>query len=394
LDIWAETTTEGSSTNTFNEGDELEKGTGTTYAYDELGERTKTTPEKGGATTYGYDQAGNMISAERPEKESIPKIADSYAYNGEGLRASQTISGTTTYMAWDLAEGLPLLLSDGTNSYIYGPEGLPIEQINNSTGTTLYLHHDQQGSTRLLTGSTGAKEASMTYDAYGNTTGTTGTATTPLGYDGQYTSSDTGLIYMRARTYDPTTGQFLSVDPLVSETRAPYNYAGDNPENYFDPTGLSCSLNPIASNNCFSEAPGAVISGVESVAQHPATAGGIILGGVALATGVGEVVVGGTAATEGTLGAISVTSGAVGTGVDAKECVAEGGVSCVGAGVSLVATGGAGAVVLGAATGEAASGATAISLTSGGIGFLSDVAGAFASPNAPSNPLASGCGSW
>jgi RHS repeat-associated protein len=152
----------------------------------------------------------------------------------------------------------PLIVSDSTDSYIYGPGGLPIEQINNSSGTTLYLHHDQQGSTRLLTGSTGAKEASMTYDAYGNTTGTTGTATTPLGYDSQYTSKDTGLIYTRARTYDPATGQFLSVDPLNSVTRAPYNYAGDDPENYFDPTGLSCSLNPIASNNCFSETPGAI----------------------------------------------------------------------------------------------------------------------------------------
>jgi RHS repeat-associated protein len=239
LDIWAETTTEGSSTNTFNEGDELEKGTGTTYAYDELGERTKTTPEKGGATTYGYDQAGNMISAERPEKESIPKIADSYAYNGEGLRASQTISGTTTYMAWDLAEGLPLLLSDGTNSYIYGPEGLPIEQIS-SGGTVTYLHHDQQGSTRLLTGSAGTLTGSTTFDSYGNEIGSTGTSTTPLGYDAQYTSSDTGLIYMRARTYDPATGQFLTIDPLVGETGAPYNYTEDNPVNGVDPSGMSC----------------------------------------------------------------------------------------------------------------------------------------------------------
>ncbi len=86
---------------------------------------------KGGATTYGYDQAGNLISVERPEKESVPKIEDSYAYNGEGLRTSQTVSGTTTYMAWDMAEELPLILSDGTNSYIYGPDGLPVEQINN-----------------------------------------------------------------------------------------------------------------------------------------------------------------------------------------------------------------------------------------------------------------------
>jgi YD repeat-containing protein len=61
-------TTEGSSTNTYNEGDELEKGTGETYAYDELGERTKTTPEKGPATTYGYDQAGNLLSVERPKR--------------------------------------------------------------------------------------------------------------------------------------------------------------------------------------------------------------------------------------------------------------------------------------------------------------------------------------
>ena len=90
-----------------------------------------------------------------------------------------------------------------------------VEQINNSTGTVLYLHHDQQGSTRLLTGSTGKTEATFTYDAYGNLTGKTGTATSPLGYDSQYTNSDTGLIYLRAREYDPATGQFLSVDPDV-----------------------------------------------------------------------------------------------------------------------------------------------------------------------------------
>jgi hypothetical protein len=43
---------------------------------------------------------------------------------------------------------------------------------------------------------------------------------------------------MRARVYDPTTAQFLTVDPLVSVTRAPYNYAADNPVNERDRTGL------------------------------------------------------------------------------------------------------------------------------------------------------------
>jgi RHS repeat-associated protein len=229
-------TKEGSSTNTFNEGDELEKGTGTTYAYDELGERTKTTPEKGGATTYGYDQAGNLTSVERPEKESVPKIEDSYTYDGNGLRASQTINGTTSYLAWDMAEGLPLILSDGTNSYIYGPGGLSVEQISGAE-TPTYLHHDQQGSIRLLTGSAGTSTGSITFDAYGNKVESTG-STSPLGYDGQYTSSDTGLIYLQARVYDPTTAQFLTVDPAVSLTREPYVYVGDNSVNLADPNGL------------------------------------------------------------------------------------------------------------------------------------------------------------
>jgi RHS repeat-associated protein len=121
---------------------------------------------------------------------------------------------------------------------MYGRSELSIEQINNTTGEVLYLHHDQAGSTRLLTGSTGKVENSYTYGPYGETTGHTGTATTPLGYDAQYTSSDTGLIYLRNRVYDPKTAQFLTVDPLKAITGEPYSYAGDNPLTYGDPTGL------------------------------------------------------------------------------------------------------------------------------------------------------------
>jgi RHS repeat-associated protein len=221
----------------YNAGSELETGPSLTYTYDELGERTKTKPTTGPATTYGYDQAGELTLVERPKEGETTEIKDAYAYDGNGLRASQAIAGTTTYMVWDMTEGLPLLLSDTTNSYIYGPSGLPIEQVS-SGGTVTYLHHDQQGSTRLLTGSTGTVTGSTTFDAYGNKTGSTGTSTTPLGYDGQYTSADTGLIYMRARTYDPATAQFLSVDPIAVITRAPYVYSYDDPLTYTDPLGL------------------------------------------------------------------------------------------------------------------------------------------------------------
>jgi RHS repeat-associated protein len=221
----------------YNAADELETGPSLTYTYTENNERTKTTPSAGPATTYGYDQAANLTTVERPKEGETPKIENTYTYNGENLRASQTISGTTSYLTWDTTEELPLLLNDTTNSYIYGPDGLPIEQINNTTDTVLYLHHDQQGSTRLLTGSTGKVEGKCSYSAYGVPT-CEGSATMPLGFDAQYTSADTGLIYLRNRVYDPSTAQFLSVDPLVKLTGAPYNYAGDNPVNEGDPTGL------------------------------------------------------------------------------------------------------------------------------------------------------------
>jgi RHS repeat-associated protein len=287
-----------------------------------------------------------------------------------------------------------MLLSDTTNSYIYGPGGLPVEQVT-SGGTVTYLHHDQQGSTRLLTGSTGTVTGSTTFDAYGNKIGPTGTSTTPLGYDGQYTSSDTELIYLRARTYDPKTAQFLSVDPIDPLTRAPYNYANDNPTNYMDRTGL-CSITPGSSENCFSEVPGAIGSVVESVAQNPVAAGGVVLGGIALATGFGEVAGAGAAGGEAaiSLGGVSAVSGAAAASLDASACAGGSGVACVGAGVGAVASGGASAVVTGFVSGEAASGATAIGLSSGVLGFITDLASALApsSASGSSSGSAPGCG--
>jgi hypothetical protein len=39
------------------------------------------------------------------------------------------------------------------------------------------------------------------------------------------------------RYYDPATGQFLTVDPLVDQTGQPYAYTGGDPVNATDPTG-------------------------------------------------------------------------------------------------------------------------------------------------------------
>ena len=48
-----------------------------------------------------------------------------------------------------------------------GQNGPPVEQISNE-GTITYLHHDQQGSTRLPTSSSDVVTGTVTYDTYEN----------------------------------------------------------------------------------------------------------------------------------------------------------------------------------------------------------------------------------
>lgn len=62
---------------------------------------------------------------------------------------------------------------------------------------------------------------------------------TKLLFAGQYTDPNNGLIYLRARWYDPATGQFMSVDPAESQTGAAYYYASDSPLTDSDPSGLA-----------------------------------------------------------------------------------------------------------------------------------------------------------
>ncbi len=55
---------------------------------------------------------------------------------------------------------------------------------------------------------------------------------------GPVVDAETGFQYLRARYYDPATGQFLSRDPITAQTRSPYAYTYGNPLNWRDPTGL------------------------------------------------------------------------------------------------------------------------------------------------------------
>jgi RHS repeat-associated protein len=219
------------TTYTYDKADQIATASTGTFEYNKVGQRIKETPTGGSATTFFYDQAGNLVASKGPE------IENTFQYDGTGLRTKETKNTTTYPMAWDPTPELPLLLRAGNDYFIYGPDSLPLEQI--TSGSTTYLHHDQLGSTRVLTGSTGTATGTYTYGPNGAFWEHTGTGATLMGFAGQRRMrAENQLIYLRARTYDPVTAQFLSVDPAVQETGEPYSYAGGNPTNRGDPSGL------------------------------------------------------------------------------------------------------------------------------------------------------------
>jgi len=114
-----------------------------------------------------------------------------------------------------------------------------LEEVKNSNSQPYYYHPDQLGSIRAMTGSNGQVAKSYQYDAYGNVLKETGSSSiyNPFGYAGEYTDEESGLQYLRARYYDPSTQQFISRDPIEDITGQPYAYALGSPLNFTDPSG-------------------------------------------------------------------------------------------------------------------------------------------------------------
>jgi RHS repeat-associated protein len=129
--------------------------------------------------------------------------------------------------------------------------------IRNSSGD-FAVHTDHQGSVRFITKSTGAPYMRMDYSPYGYAShylylnGTTPMSFTNLfrvGYLGERLDTEIGnLLYLHARYYDPSVGQFISPDPSSPDQDGVglnrYAYAMNNPINFQDSTGLYAAPAP------------------------------------------------------------------------------------------------------------------------------------------------------
>jgi trimeric autotransporter adhesin len=236
------TTLPTGATGTYDKAGELISsvlsGTTTSDTYNADGEQLNATQ---GSTTVS---AGTWNGAGQLATYAVGAANMTAAtYDGNGVRASSTItpsgkSAVSQGYVWDTTTPIPQLIMDSTSAYIYGDGNTPSEQVNLSTGALTYLVTDRLGSVRGTVNSSGALTGTTSYDAWGNPETAGGlTATTPFGYAGGYTDP-TGLLYLLNRYYNPALGQFISVDPAITETLQPYAYADGDPVSLTDPTGL------------------------------------------------------------------------------------------------------------------------------------------------------------
>ena len=148
-------------------------------------------------------------------------------YNADNLRTTKTVGNTTTEYVWDGQNLVSETEQGTTDTYTYDMTGVHTRKHGNTV--TSYLK-DYHGNVIGTADSTGR----LDYDAYGNHL--QGDAPDPFGYCGEYYDSETGLIYLRNRYYDPSMGRFISEDPAKGGLNW-YVYCDNNPIMFVDPLG-------------------------------------------------------------------------------------------------------------------------------------------------------------
>jgi len=226
---------------TYDAGDRLLSAGGTTYTYDNNGNRIDMNGPDG-TTSYGYDAAGRLAGVSLPGSTSL-----TFAYDGDGNRLSKSVtSGNTTestWYVWDVNGGLPQVLTE-TNGQDPALSLYGLQRISTTDpfGRQIYYQYDGLGSVRDLSDGSGTTVTTYSYDAFGEPDLTMGSADNDFLFTGEQMDAETGLIYLRARYYDPETGRFISRDPFTGFASVPpslnrYTYGYNNPVLFADPSG-------------------------------------------------------------------------------------------------------------------------------------------------------------
>lgn len=229
-------------TSTTHTYDSVDRITDTGYAYDAFG-RTSTSP--GGVTTAYY--ANDLVQQQTAGSNRTTWTLD------PGLRFRSWTTESDSGGTWT-ATGSRLNHYDGsgdepkwtvedtgTGALTRNVESLTgdLAAITTATGGTVLECTSLHGDVALqLPLDTAVAPTVLAADEYGNPR--PGTATARYGWLGgnqRFTDTPTGMTLMGVRLYNPTTGRFLSVDPVPGGSANAYEYCGGDPVNCTDLDG-------------------------------------------------------------------------------------------------------------------------------------------------------------
>ncbi|MFD4791092.1 RHS repeat-associated core domain-containing protein, partial [Streptomyces sp. NPDC058459] len=213
--------------------------------------------------TFSYDKAGNTTGRQHGGNQQTLE----YDIEGQLRKVAQPVEGggtqTTSYLYGADGERLIRTGADGSRTLYLGDAELTVNAANTTAKAERFYPHPD-GSTTVR--ATGGVRQMMLADHHGTSQtvvdmvdpamGVTRRKSMPFGEErgvqptawpgqrgfvGGTVDRDTGLTRLGARDYDPLTGRFLTVDPMVDfgrpATMNPYAYSNNAPATFSDPSG-------------------------------------------------------------------------------------------------------------------------------------------------------------
>lgn len=229
----------------------LASGVTTTYNHDNANQLTEVL--QGGTRVKGmvYDAAGNLTQKCEGANVNVTNIPftacngttnSTYTYDDQGRRLSKTAGATTTkylYNGQDILAEYQGTWGAALAHLTHGPGTDEPLQLVQGAAAVAFMQ-DGLGSVAAAVPhsdvNNGANAAFQMFDAWGNRTQGSGTVAN-YGYTGRE-PDQTGLIYYRARYYDPAIQRFTQRDPIgVAGGVNAYAYVGNSPVMLTDPSG-------------------------------------------------------------------------------------------------------------------------------------------------------------
>jgi RHS repeat-associated protein len=216
-----------------------QSGTGqNTYRYDGAGDTISRTLSTGHTETLAWDPEGHL------KQDTAGNGTVNYLYNASG--ATLLRKDTGQHMSTLYLPGQEVYLDTSSQTLsaarlMSAPSGATV--VEQTGGSTSYEFADAQGTATLTVNASTLATTRREFTPWGASRGGTPTSwPDDHTFLGKATDPTTNLVDIGARQYDPTTGRFISVDPVMeaSDPRqmGGYTYAGDNPSTHSDPSGL------------------------------------------------------------------------------------------------------------------------------------------------------------